>query len=144
VVAAEAPAIASKELKEIDPTGVAMEAQSDRNKVYPVTAGQYKLLEEIGHGLGSTVYRAICLLYNEVVAVKTMDLESSNANLVNIHSTHWVFFLLFHFDFFGSPVQGAYHIYLRIPIFVKMEKLAFFQRFVWSLRSVPVYRALCT
>ncbi len=62
-----------------------METQSDRSKVvYPVTAGQYKLLEEIGYGLGSTVYRALCLLYNEVVAIKTLDLESSNANLVNI------------------------------------------------------------
>lgn len=59
-----------------------MEGQSERKMVYPVTAAQYKLLEEIGYGLGSTVHRAICLLYNEVVAIKTLDLESSNANLV--------------------------------------------------------------
>jgi serine/threonine-protein kinase OSR1/STK39 len=49
---------------------------------YPLVASQYKLLEEIGYGLGSTVHRAICLPYNEVVAIKTLDLESSNVNLV--------------------------------------------------------------
>lgn len=61
---------------------IAMEGQSGGKVVYPVVASQYKLLEEIGYGLGSTVHRAICLLYNEVVAVKTLDLESGNANLV--------------------------------------------------------------
>lgn len=59
-----------------------MEGQSGGRVVYPVVAAQYKLLEEIGYGLGSTVHRAVCLLYNEVVAIKTLDLESSNAKLV--------------------------------------------------------------
>ena len=55
----------------------------DGQKVYPVVAAQYKLLEEIGYGLGSTVHRAICLLFNEVVAVKALNLESANVNLVS-------------------------------------------------------------
>lgn len=66
----------------------AMESERKSVLVYPVTAGQYKLLEEIGYGLGSTVYRALCLLFNEVVAIKTLDLESSNANLVQNSSSY--------------------------------------------------------
>lgn len=58
-----------------------MDGQSER-KGYPVTAAEYKLLEEIGHGVSATVYRAICLPYNEVVGIKSLDLERCNSNLV--------------------------------------------------------------
>jgi serine/threonine protein kinase len=51
-------------------------------RMYPVTAAEYKLLEEIGQGVSATVYRAICLPYKEVVAIKALDLEKCNGSLV--------------------------------------------------------------
>lgn len=67
---------------------MAMEgSSSSSSRVYPVSAGQYKLFEEIGCSPSSTVYRALCLLFNEVVAIKTLDLESSSVNLVSTLTT---------------------------------------------------------
>lgn len=53
-------------------------------RMYPVTAAEYKLLEEIGQGVSATVYRAICLPYKEVVAIKALDLEKCNGSLDEI------------------------------------------------------------
>jgi len=55
--------------------------------MYPVAAAEYKLLEEIGQGVSATVYRALCLPFKEVVAIKALDLEKCNANLVCDFST---------------------------------------------------------
>ncbi|PPD83588.1 hypothetical protein GOBAR_DD19485 [Gossypium barbadense] len=41
----------------------------------------YKLLEEIGYGASATVYRAIYLPFNDVVAIKCLDLDRCNSNL---------------------------------------------------------------
>lgn len=49
---------------------------------YSASAGDYKLLEEVGYGASATVYRAIYLPFNEVVAVKCLDLDRCNSNLV--------------------------------------------------------------
>ncbi|KAL8150311.1 hypothetical protein V2J09_020119 [Rumex salicifolius] len=54
------------------------------SKGYSVKRGDYKLLEEIGHGASATVYRAIYLPFNEVVAVKCLDLDRCNSNLDDI------------------------------------------------------------
>ena len=51
-------------------------------KVYPVAAAQYQVLEEIGQGASANVYRAMCLPYKEVVAIKALDLEKCNSSLV--------------------------------------------------------------
>nr|XP_043640281.1 STE20/SPS1-related proline-alanine-rich protein kinase-like [Erigeron canadensis]XP_043640282.1 STE20/SPS1-related proline-alanine-rich protein kinase-like [Erigeron canadensis] len=44
----------------------------------------YQLLEEVGYGASATVYRAIYLPSNDVVAVKSLDLERINSNLDDI------------------------------------------------------------
>lgn len=46
--------------------------------------GDYKLLEEVGHGASATVYRAIYIPLNRVVAVKCLDLDRCNSNLDDI------------------------------------------------------------
>ena len=51
-------------------------------RIYPVVASEYKLFEEVGQGVTATVYRAHCLPYNETVAIKKLDLEKCNSNLV--------------------------------------------------------------
>ena len=51
-------------------------------KTYSANPNDYKLLEEVGYGASATVYRAIYLPYNEVVAVKCLDLDRCHSNLV--------------------------------------------------------------
>lgn len=51
---------------------------------YSANSDDYKLLEEVGYGASATVYRAIYLPFNEVVAVKCLDLDRCNSNLDDI------------------------------------------------------------
>ncbi|KAL0296405.1 UNVERIFIED_CONTAM: Germinal center kinase [Sesamum radiatum] len=48
---------------------------------YSANPDDYKFLEEVGYGASATVYRAIYLPVNEVVAVKCLDLDRCNSNL---------------------------------------------------------------
>lgn len=52
-------------------------------KRYPVNPKDYKLYEEIGEGVSATVYRALCIPLNEIVAIKVLDLEKCNNDLVS-------------------------------------------------------------
>ncbi|KAB2069763.1 hypothetical protein ES319_A08G113400v1 [Gossypium barbadense] len=51
---------------------------------YSANPSDYKLLEEIGYGASATVYRAIYLPFNDVVAIKCLDLDRCNSNLDDI------------------------------------------------------------
>ncbi|CAL5219491.1 g1332 [Coccomyxa viridis] len=51
---------------------------------FPTSASEYKLLEECGRGVSATVWRALCLPFNEEVAVKLLDLENVNCSLDEI------------------------------------------------------------
>jgi len=53
-------------------------------KDYPTTADAYELLEECGRGVSATVWRAMCKPFDEIVAVKLMDLETVNCSLDDI------------------------------------------------------------
>lgn len=59
-------------------------------KRYPVSAKDYRLYEEIGEGVSATVYRALCIPFNERVAIKVLDLERCNSDLVS--ALHFLFF----------------------------------------------------
>lgn len=56
----------------------------DGQKTFSLNSNDYKLLEEVGHGASATVYRAIYLPSNEIVAVKCLDLDRCNSNLVGL------------------------------------------------------------
>ncbi|KAL7135801.1 hypothetical protein ABFS83_11G122600 [Erythranthe nasuta] len=58
--------------------------ESASEKKYPLTAEDYKLLEEVGDGVSATVYKALCVPLNETVAIKVLDLEKCNNDLDNI------------------------------------------------------------
>eukprot|EP01018_Ginkgo_biloba_P029687 Gb_20050 [translate_table: standard] len=60
-----------------------MELNLDK-KSYPLTPTEYKLIDEIGQGVSATVYEAKCLPFDEIVAIKSLDLERVNANLDDI------------------------------------------------------------
>ncbi|KAK8710235.1 hypothetical protein V6N13_145569 [Hibiscus sabdariffa] len=49
-----------------------------------VNANDYKLYEEVGEGVSATVYRALCVPLNEIVAIKVLDLEKCNNDLDGI------------------------------------------------------------
>lgn len=51
-------------------------------KKFPLTAEDYKLYEEVGDGVSATVYKALCIPLDETVAIKVLDLEKCNNDLV--------------------------------------------------------------
>ncbi|KAH9715968.1 protein kinase domain-containing protein [Citrus sinensis] len=53
-------------------------------KKYPIGAEHYTLYEEVGQGVSASVHRALCIPFNEVVAVKILDFERDNSDLSNI------------------------------------------------------------
>ncbi|KAM5571302.1 serine/threonine-protein kinase BLUS1-like [Rosa sericea] len=54
------------------------------SRTYSANSSDYKLLEEVGYGASATVYRAIYLPFNEVIAVKCLDLDRCNNNFDDI------------------------------------------------------------
>jgi len=54
-------------------------------KRFPLNAEDYKLYEEVGEGVSASVYRALCVPLNEIVAIKVLDLEKCNNDLVCRH-----------------------------------------------------------
>ncbi|XP_058752153.1 serine/threonine-protein kinase BLUS1 isoform X2 [Vicia villosa] len=53
-------------------------------KRYPLGAVNYKLYEEVGEGVSASVFRALCIPLNEIVAIKVLDLEKCNNDLDGI------------------------------------------------------------
>ncbi|XP_027121865.2 uncharacterized protein [Coffea arabica] len=53
-------------------------------KKYPIGAEHYTLYEEVGTGVSASVHRALCIPYNEIVAIKILDFERDNVDLNNI------------------------------------------------------------
>ncbi|KAJ6800034.1 serine/threonine-protein kinase fray2 isoform X1 [Iris pallida] len=59
-----------------------MDHKSERR--FPANRKDYKLYEEVGDGVSATVYRALCVPLNEIVAIKVLDLEKCNNDLDGI------------------------------------------------------------
>lgn len=53
-------------------------------KKFPLCSQDYKLYEEVGEGGSAKVYRALCVPFNEIVAVKVFDLEKCKNDLVRV------------------------------------------------------------
>ncbi|XAR50436.1 Non-specific serine/threonine protein kinase [Bertholletia excelsa] len=51
---------------------------------YPIGPEHYTLYEEVGQGVSASVHRALCVPFNEVVAIKILDFERDNCDLNNI------------------------------------------------------------
>lgn len=77
-----------------------LESNHNQNqRTYSAKSSDYKLLEEVGYGSSATVYRAIYLPSNEVVAVKCLDLDRCNSNLVSIFYLICCLFLYLEYDY---------------------------------------------
>lgn len=53
-------------------------------KKYPIGPEHYTLYEEVGQGVSASVHRALCVPFNDVVAIKILDFERDNSDLNNI------------------------------------------------------------
>ena len=53
---------------------------------FTASADDYRLMEEIGFGANAVVYRAVFLPSNTTIAVKCLDLDRVNSNLVSFPS----------------------------------------------------------
>ncbi|KAI3763251.1 hypothetical protein L1987_53705 [Smallanthus sonchifolius] len=53
-------------------------------KKYPVGTENYVLYEEVGQGVSASVFRAMCIPNDEIVAIKILDFERGNSDLNNI------------------------------------------------------------
>ncbi|OWM69542.1 hypothetical protein CDL15_Pgr014003 [Punica granatum] len=51
---------------------------------YPIGPEHYTLYEEVGQGVSASVHRALCIPFNEVVAIKILDFERDNCDLNSI------------------------------------------------------------
>lgn len=91
-----------------------MEGGQSERRIYPVTAAEYKLLEEIGQGVSATVYRAICLPFKEVVAIKALDLEKCNSNLVRGFDFRFFDFCKNNIYFSGIEIRGIIHLVFEL------------------------------
>lgn len=58
---------------------------------YPIHMEDYELYEEIGQGVSAIVYRALCKPLDEIVAVKVVDFERTNSDLVRAPPHHSLF-----------------------------------------------------
>ncbi|EOY23909.1 Serine/threonine-protein kinase fray2 isoform 1 [Theobroma cacao] len=61
-----------------------MRRMGGSQRSYSANPSDYRLLEEVGYGASATVYRAIYLPFNDVVAVKCLDLDRCSSNLDDI------------------------------------------------------------
>ncbi|KAL0342234.1 UNVERIFIED_CONTAM: Serine/threonine-protein kinase fray2 [Sesamum calycinum] len=53
-------------------------------KKYPIGAEHYTMYEEVGTGVSASVHRALCNPLNEIVAIKILDFERNNSDLVKM------------------------------------------------------------
>ncbi|XP_057829462.1 uncharacterized protein LOC131040287 isoform X5 [Cryptomeria japonica] len=58
--------------------------QQRSRKKYPVKPSDYQLYEEVGVGSSGIVYRALCVSFSEIVAIKVVDLDKPSATLDTI------------------------------------------------------------
>lgn len=66
-------------------------------KKYPIGPEHYTIYEVIGQGCSALVHRALCIPFDEVVAIKILDFERDNCDLVDWlidFSSIWVFFVV--------------------------------------------------
>jgi len=54
----------------------------NEKRKYPIGPEHYALYEEIGQGVSASVHRALCVPFDEVVAIKILDFERDNCDLV--------------------------------------------------------------
>lgn len=60
---------------------IGAEHETEKKK-YPIGPEHYTLFEEVGQGVSACVLRALCKPFDEIVAIKILDFERENCDLV--------------------------------------------------------------
>ncbi|XP_047321427.1 serine/threonine-protein kinase BLUS1-like isoform X2 [Impatiens glandulifera] len=86
-------------------------------KKFPVDAKDYKLYEEVGEGVSATVYRALCIPLNEIVAIKVLDLEKCNNDLDGIRREVQTMSLINHSNLLRAhcSFSTGYYLWVVMP-----------------------------
>ncbi|KAF8103090.1 hypothetical protein N665_0188s0048 [Sinapis alba] len=71
-------------------------------KKYPIGSEHYTIYEVIGQGVSALVHRALCIPFDEVVAVKILDFERDNCDLNNISREAQTMMLVDHLNLLKS------------------------------------------
>ena len=79
-------------------------------KKYPIGPEYYTLHEEVGQGVSASVLRAVCIPFNEVVAIKILDFERDNCDLV-IPSFQFCYWLSFKIFLFRGQILVHLHLF---------------------------------
>ena len=74
----------------------------ESHRCYPVEHEKYQILQEIGRGGSGTAYKALCLEFNELVAIKCIDLERSKPNMEILEKESRTLMLLRHPNVLGG------------------------------------------
>ncbi|KAK1423278.1 hypothetical protein QVD17_18576 [Tagetes erecta] len=83
----------------------------------PVNADDYKLYEEVGEGVSASVYRALCVPLNMIVAIKVLDLEKCNNDLDGIRREVQTMSLINHPNLLRSycSFTTGHHLWVVMP-----------------------------
>ncbi|RZC72043.1 hypothetical protein C5167_035195 [Papaver somniferum] len=86
-------------------------------KKFPLDAKDYKLYEEVGDGVSATVYRALCVPLNEVVAIKVLDLEKCNNDLDGIRREVQTMTMISHPNVLQAhcSFSAGHHLWVVMP-----------------------------
>ncbi|XP_033131639.1 STE20/SPS1-related proline-alanine-rich protein kinase isoform X2 [Brassica rapa] len=71
-------------------------------KKYPIGPEHYTIYEVIGQGVSALVHRALCIPFDEVVAIKILDFERDNCDLNNISREAQTMMLVDHLNLLKS------------------------------------------
>ncbi|XP_071692384.1 serine/threonine-protein kinase BLUS1-like [Rutidosis leptorrhynchoides] len=84
---------------------------------FPVNADDYTLYEEVGEGVSASVYRALCIPLNKVVAIKVLDLEKCNNDLDGIRREVQTMSLIDHPNLLRAycSFTTGHHLWLVMP-----------------------------
>ncbi|KAL8097574.1 hypothetical protein AgCh_030631 [Apium graveolens] len=55
---------------------------SESERRFPINEQDYILYVEVGDGVSATVYGALCVSFDEIVAIKVLDMEKCNNDLM--------------------------------------------------------------
>ncbi|KAF3332773.1 serine/threonine-protein kinase BLUS1 isoform X1 [Carex littledalei] len=93
-----------------------MDSQESEKRL-PANPQDYKLYEEIGEGVSATVYRALCVPLNEIVAIKVLDLEKCNNDLDGIRREVQTMSLIHHPNLLRAycSFTSGHHLWVVMP-----------------------------
>ncbi|KMZ58376.1 Kinase [Zostera marina] len=85
-----------------------------KSTTFSVNKEDYKLKEEVGHGASATVYRAIYLPLDKIVAVKCLDLDRCNSNLDDVRREAQTMSLINHPNLISAHCSFVVEHYLWV------------------------------